>query len=116
MVPNTIGRIRIVIATLFLWVGCTPTTGDSSAAKAGDSAADTADDDTATGDLCACDATADICDADEDASDRECACDPSCASGGNQACAADGHCDTYCDPGGACVDPDCASGGGTCGT
>ncbi|MBI5489399.1 MAG: hypothetical protein HY905_18850 [Deltaproteobacteria bacterium] len=62
---------------------------------------------------CGCDYFSGICEAMADATDAECPCDADCASAGDNACGEDGHCDTWCDPGGVCVDPDC-SGGGPC--
>jgi hypothetical protein len=55
---------------------------------------------------CACNFLDDICEADQDQSDGECACDRDC-DGPAEACGADALCDTWCDPEGTCVDPDC---------
>jgi hypothetical protein len=64
---------------------------------------------------CACDYYGGVCEAESDGSADECTCDPQCAAAGNNACQADGHCDTWCDPGGLCSDGDCDNvGTGAC--
>jgi hypothetical protein len=61
---------------------------------------------------CDCDYTRDICEPSDDGTLTVCECDPDCADGG-LACREDGHCDTWCDPGGLCQDPDCTGAGGS---
>ncbi|MBU0504637.1 hypothetical protein KJ708_01495 [bacterium] len=54
---------------------------------------------------CVCNTTL-FCDALEDESIETCDCDPDCHIHG-EACSADGHCDTFCDPEGVNNDSDC---------
>ena len=61
---------------------------------------------------CECDGFDDVCEPSDDGTLAVCTCDPDCSDGG-VACRADGHCDTWCDPGGLCQDPDCTGAGGS---
>jgi hypothetical protein len=61
---------------------------------------------------CDCDYFPDVCEAAVNGSDTDCPCDGDCV-GGAHACEAEGHCDTWCDPGGICVDPDCTGAEGS---
>jgi len=61
---------------------------------------------------CDCDYFMDVCESTTDATKIECECDFDC-HGEAEACDADGHCDTYCDPLGMCEDPDCSGSEGS---